>query len=192
MKELWVLTERTDFKRGGEYDYQNYDSKVKVFTSFKEAKEGMRKRIIELAHENGSMFVDGNMDCGGYEPEEATDKLTDLVNSVANDSNFVLTQEDVEEHYSDWIIRSLSADFEKEGWTDYMFGFGITSEEEPQLIVHGYDDGPCNDINPYIYINCFNMTNPNKKYSFHIDDAFDECRSFTSHLYLDLEKVIIE
>ncbi len=222
MKELWVLTERSDFERGGKYDYQNYRSSVRAFDSFEAAKKAMRRRISEIALEDNSMFVNGKIpiepwnDCTaeldlaniinaednsmfvrGKFPIKPWDECTaeldlaDIINNVLADPEFTLDPKSKRLFTEKYGVSSIDADFDKEGYTNYMYGFGLTDEEEPQLICHGHDDGPCNGINPYVYINCFNMSDPDKKYSFHIIDLFEE-KDFTSHLFIDLEKAILE
>lgn len=222
MKELWVLTERSIFERGWKYDYQNYRSSVRAFASFDAAKKAMRSRISEIAAEDNSMFVCGKIPIeplDGYSAENdlaniinaednsmfvrgkipikpwdectAEYDLADIINNVLADPEFTLDPKSKRLFTEKYGVSSIDADFDKEGYTNYMYGFGLTYEEEPQLICHGHDDGPCNGINPYVYINCFNMTDPDKKYSFHIIDLFEE-KDFTSHLFIDLEKAILE
>ena len=192
MKELWVLSERTDFERGGEWDYQNYRSKSYAFASFESAKTAMRKRIVELAKEEGSMFYGGTIDIV-FDDDDNNGPLDlqYLLDGMANDENFSIPKDKCDYLFDTYGISSVDADFEEEGWTDWLYGFGIVPSDEPELICHGYDDGPCNGINPYVYINCFVMNNPDKKYSFHIEDGFSD-NVFTSRLYIDLEKVCLD
>ena len=191
MKELWVLTERSDFERGGKYDYQNYRSSVRAFDSFEAAKKAMRMRICEIAAEDTSMFVDGKIPIKPWDECTAEYDLADIINNVLADPEFTLDPKSKMLFTEKYGVSTIDADFDKEGYTNYMYGFGLTDEEEPQLICHGHDDGPCNGINPYVYINCFNMNDPDKRYSFHIEDMFEE-KDFMNHLFIDLEKVILE
>ena len=68
-------------------------------------------------------------------------------------------------------------------------GFGITNEDQPELICRYLsEEASMNGITPYIYTNCFIMDDPDRKYSFHIENGFVE-QDYTSSVFLELEKV---
>ena len=165
----------------------------------------MRNRIVELAAGNNALFDElGEMpDLRRFikiyadDPYFAEDKikvqeLHKTLHCILTDPNYPETKDDLNACLELFPVESVDSDFKGEGWQDgFSVGFGITDSEEPELICHGIDEGPMNGINPYIYINCFFMNDPDKKYSFHLANGFAEM-DYRSGVYLELEKVAIE
>lgn len=184
MKEIWVMTERSDIFYGGEYDYQNYDfenydSGCRAFADFETAKKAFRERIKRIAETDSSMFENGVIknlkkyfDHSPFDYID-TDDLSEGLTRFFTDPTFEIPAEEID-------------DMEE---TDYMVAIQINDGE---LLVRGDDDGPINGVNPYIKINCFTMDDPNKDYCIHIDDGFLMDRNFTSQLFLELRKTEIE
>lgn len=179
MKEIWVMTERSDFYRGGEYDFENYDSGCRAFADFDTAKKAFRERIKRIAETDSSMFENGmikNFKEYLYDTEFEeinTDDLSDMLTQFFNDTTFEIS----------------AGEMDNMEETDYMVAIQI---KDGELLIRGDDDGPCNGVNPYIKINCFTMNYPNKDYCIHIEDGFLMDRDFTSQLFLELRKTEIE
>lgn len=184
MREVWVLTERTDFDRGGKYDFQNYENGCWVFYKFEDAVKAMRNRMKTLATSENSMF-DGKghiKEFNAYidrQPDEDVGRMPSVSDLLAT----LFVDEDT------WFE---SADLPKIDWTNYMFVCKLNTNKNAELLIRGDADGPSNDVNPYIHINTFTMNDPKKKYYCHIEDQFDWDQHFTSHLFLDLQRVVIE
>ena len=189
MQEVWVLYERNDFDHRSEWDYQNYRTQCHVFSSFAEAKKAMRRRICNLAQEKNSLFPNGKLETG--EDSEPYWDLENIVNGILQNENYPDGNEDeqeIQDFLDEYGLSSEDDDFETAGFTNYLYGFGMTKKKEPELILHPYDDGPINGVNAYIYINCFVMKKPNKHYKFYVDNSFQVDQDFISSVFLDLEK----
>ena len=205
MKSVWVLYERTDLDRESDHYYQNYRSGCRVFTDFEDARKAMRDHIAELAAEGNSMFPGkaGELpDLEDLVQEFNDDDLADLLPGVISfrdllkrfltDPGFPKNKDDLDGYSKDFPAESIETDFENDGWQDgWSVGFAMTDSDEPELICRYLDEGPDNGITPYVYINCFIMNDPDKKYSFHLANSFRDVE-YRSHIFIDLEKVEID
>ena len=206
-KSIWVMYERSDIDQGNEYEFQNYQSNSWAFTDFETARKAMRNRIAELSAGENALFDEpGEMpdlkkyvkemidsvliDEGDEERADALREFYKTLRTFLTDPGFPKAKEDLNACLELFHVETIDTDFEKEGWQDgWSIGFGITNAEQPELICRYLGaEAVMNCITPYIYINCFIMNDPDRKYSFHIQNGFKDL-DYTSSVFLELEKV---
>lgn len=184
MKDVWVLYERSDLARGGEWDYQNYATACRAFADFDTAKQAMRDTIKRYATEKSSMFDgEGNLNellDQYYYDDDERDTFTYVGELLRK---LCLNELD------DATAKAIKPLF----CTTFLFAAEITTDNgEPVLLMRGDDDGPCNGVNPYVHTNLFSMNDDTKDYYFYVEDMFRMDSDFSSHLFLDLKKVSVE
>lgn len=177
MKEVWVLYERSDLNRGGEWDYQNYATSGRAFGDFETAKKAMRDLVKRYATENSSMFDGkGNIKEFADEDKDMFEYPCSLLKKLCLGE---LDKADIENAEEFFV-------------TNYMFAAEISVDNGFTLLIRGDDDGPFNGVNPYVHTNMFVMDDETKDYFFYLEDMFNMYRDFTSHLFIDLKKVAAE
>lgn len=190
MKELWVLYERSDIDRGGEWDYQNYRTSCRVFQDFGVAKKAMKELIKSYALNENSMF-DGNGCIKNYDYESYYSDDFMWPDMKEEKELFASIKELLKKLCTDELQKSELEEITDCFVTNYMYAAEITTTDEIVLLIRGDDDGPCNGINPYVHTNIFEMDNEKKDYFFYLEDMFTE-DDFASHLFIDLKKVEVE
>lgn len=183
MKELWVLYERSNHDRGGEWDYQNYATNCRAFGDFETAKKAMQDLIKRYATEDNSMF-------------DGEGNIKEFVDQVYYDDE----EKDMFEYVGSLLKKLCLGELEKadientKGFfvTNYVFAAEICVDNGVTLLMRGDDDGPCNGIDPYVHTNMFIMDDETKDYFFYLKDQFNMDSDFISHLIVDLKKVTIE
>ncbi len=183
---IWNLTWWTNVKASDDEGETNCLSSY-LFTDFEEAKDETLKVIGAYAHSKNGLF-DGNGGIVGF--GEYFKRLTDediMCGSFEDwdpeDIDFdFLEEENGEEHdpgkvrdFPESLRRSILSGFrERPGdlyWTDYLLEI---NSNPYTLKVRGIDDGPCNGVDPFIFTNMFDMSDPESDYSFIAENAFSD------------------
>ena len=182
MSSVWVVTVRTSIQ-GESIREDNLKKTVKVFDSFEKGRKYFRSVIKKYAFSKNSIF-DGkgiikklnqhkNTIQSYSEDDELNQYLSEdeLLNYKDHNEYFVdnvskiekalkkaFSGKNVQLDFGDtfWVSDGGSVDFEVEG---------------NKLRFSGYDDGPCNSIDPIIATNMFSMEEE-KDYYLYIDDLF--------------------
>ncbi len=202
--KVWLLMIKTNVSAEGVLQVDEGKEKTCfwISSSFETAKENM-KSIIRAYASTPNLIFDGNGLCTDFEEYMAERRDWDqFANPEEEDESDWYTQLRFITHggYDDsaksfWkasklpeILKSYVMDMdnfstdviEEFTWTDYLMGCKVSSE---RIFIKGIDDGPCNGIDPYFYINTFNMDDPEKKYQFHVRNAFNDNWDY---IYIDL------
>ncbi len=179
MKEIWVITERSDIYRGGEWSFENYDSGCRAFSNFEAAKKAFRNRIKEIVETEEGVFTNGRITAFS----DAVEEMSWLEEEC---NEFILKR--LPEFFTNPDYEISEADL-PEVIDEGSVGYAIDIENGHLLVRAGDPSTVWNGDNPYIFVNCFSMENTDKDYSWHIEDTIDD---YNYHLFLDLRKVEIE
>ena len=195
------MYEKTEIGHENEYDFQNCQSNSWEFTDFETARKAMRNRIVEYAAGKSALFDEpGEMsdikeyvkmmidsvlaEEGDEEQADALREFSKTLRSFLTDPGFPKAKEE---------LNTCLELFSQDGWS---ICFDITNEDQPELIcMYLSEEVRMSGITPYIYTNCFIMNDPDRKYSFHIENGFVEqdytscVLDYTSFVFLGLEKV---
>lgn len=195
---VWVLFEDRNVARKDEEEFLGVKKEFRVFSKFEDAVRAMRKVIHSHAFTDNALF-DGDGHIREFEKyiEQDAAACDDFDNDFENGStrplnavseklrSFFASQEDYPE------ISQLDGF----AWTDWLCGCECeTKNGHPFLKIEGVDDGPCNGINPYIYINSFVMDDPEiTNYVCLIRDSFEENWDDEPHyVHIELLKTDLE
>ena len=212
MKTVWILNLRTSlpdvYESGRSYKFIR-----EAYENFDTAKKRVREIIKEFAFADNAMF-DGK----GYLKyfnRYITDR-EELMNEVLKDEEGdALDREFAESNFDSNMLtvgflkvlhkkmhcifsgEDTPLPFSEKIYNDNTYMQAEVSNDCIQL--EGYDDGPCNGINPYIKTNMFDMTEE-KDYMLYIDDYFTEYYSdhpewvfwSSAELYVDLNKIQVK
>ncbi len=206
MKDIWVLREESGIgpMRGQTtntyYAFENFEDAVKAF------RHCLKKHALtdnELFDGDGHMKnISGYFDSNNYGIiddkylESIYNNLTGIVDKLREffiDENCWMDEKDIRWHYEE-DNDDDDADAEPCGEKgDWMFACKITYGDGVKVEMYGEDDGPCNGCAPYVDINCFDMSDPDREYHCFIED--EVCRDddeVFGILKLQLKKAEIE
>lgn len=166
-KAIWVLLQdhNLPFQNGeSSNDDELRDTRVRAYTSFERAREDMKTLVHEFATSDNGLF-DGNGGIVGFQAYvdnwNEDFEVEDLESAQA-----------VPRAFKEWIMDMDGFDassIPECHSTDYLLGIASSSE---RIVVGGIDDGPCNGIDPIVWVNMFDMSDPDANYYFCIRNAF--------------------
>lgn len=189
---VWLLFEDRNVARKDEEEFSGVKKEFRVFSKFEDAVREMRKLIQTHAFTDNALF-DGNGHIREFEKyiERDAAAVDDFDNDFENCSTKPLREisEKLRSFFAsleDYPEISRLYGFE---WTDWLCGCKCRMENgHPILTIEGVDDGPCNGIDPDIYINSFIMDDPKiTNYVCRIIDSFEENWDYESPHYVHIE-----
>lgn len=193
-KDSWVLSCIRNVAFDGE---SAGDGQVQqgfwVFSDFEKAKSEMYRLIRLNAMSHNGLF-DGNgkiTNFSNYLDESKKNKSEDEEFFGYDDSEIEFV-EDIEKFLQKWVLNPAQYDETDIPCGDYFDGMIEISGYDDYLCIRGADDGPCNGVNPYIFIDCFSMDNPNRAYHCFFKELFDFVDETEHHSNITLIKCVID
>lgn len=183
MKELWILSVRTTLigRRGLTPNAPAF----RLYADFESARAATRKVLRKLAFSPNMMF-DGKGHLirlrnytahAAAESEGFSEELGDLT---------AATLSKVQHALRTLLEGKETAPPLPEGF--YTDGLMALEQAGDQMQCYGWDDGPCNGIDPILNTNMFSMQQEKAHYYLYISDAFGQGDA-PDTLFLDLQKV---
>lgn len=178
----WVLSVRTSLP-GLCYSDEDLKSTLESYDSFDEAKQEFKNTIKRYAFEENEMF-DGKGHLTNFDSYACDLNSKDEEKEIYDDC---LYKEDYDA-LSDILVKVFEGqDVSLEQVSDYKTDWMIAVKKKEDIVaICGEGDGPINGYDPYIKMNCFNMSEE-KEYFLYINDMFGV--DVSSELYIDLKKI---
>ena len=197
MKDIWILREEIGLgpMRGQTtntyYAFENFEDAVKAFRLCLKKNALTKGRVFdgEGRMDNITRYFDNyDYDEDEYEDEDEYDD--EEINSSVGMPDIL---ERLREFFTDetrWLDQTDLPEFEFDDW---MFACNVTHENGISVEMFGVDDGPCNGCAPYVDINCFEISDPDREYHCFIEDevCMEDEEKF-GILKLQLQKAEIE
>ncbi|MCH5183708.1 MAG: hypothetical protein J1E00_05980 [Oscillospiraceae bacterium] len=195
---VWLLFEDSNVARKDEKEFSGVKKEFRVFSKFEDAVRAMRKVIHAHAFADNALF-DGNGHIREFEKyiERNAAAIDDFDDDFENGSTKPLkaVSEKLRSFFASQTDYPEISQLDGFSWTDWLCGCECETQNGHSLLtIEGVDDGPCNGINPDIYINSFVMDDPEiTNYVCRIRDSFEEDWDEEPHyVHIELLKTALE
>lgn len=196
-KDSWVLSCRRNVAFDGETveDGQKQHG-FWVFTDFEKAKKEMHRLIRLNAMSHNGLF-DGNgkiTEFSNYLDECKKDRIEaeKIFGSDSFDDEEMEYAESVDAFLQKWVLNPAQFTGTDLPFEHYFDGNIEIWGADDLISIRGADDGPCNGIDPYIYIDCIIMDNPEQSYHCFFKELFDFADDIGHYSYITLIKCAID
>lgn len=166
-----------------------------VFTDFEKAKKEMHRLIRLNAMSNNGLF-DGNGKITEFsrylqEQKKVRNSSEEQYGSDIFDDEEMEYAESVEAFLQKWALNPAQFRETELPFEHYFDGNIEIWGSDDMISIRGADDGPFNGINPYIYIDCIIMDNPERSYHCFFKELFDFDDDIGHYSYITLIKCAI-
>ncbi len=212
--KVWVLQIESSIFPKKEKGVSIGKKKYWVYNSFETAKTEMRKLIqyyaeLNVRAENQMFLADGHVkeldnyiletyntymaDAGHNAIDMGIDAIAQMLEEEKESYEGLKAVPDLISHY----VMNATKDVDVKKmvgfkWTDWMVKCEIKNRKCPTLHMCGVDDGPCNGVDPFFYINSFIMDDPYQTYYCCMRDQFDDYSFRPDYFYVELHPAEVE